>query len=69
MFGIDDNKDFYLILSYFIKGVCRCLEVLDGNKIVVGLVKMVVIVRYDEIFMMMVMLMRLVLYKLLMYLI
>ncbi|KAK4671450.1 hypothetical protein QC764_600250 [Podospora pseudoanserina] len=48
VFGIDDNKDPYLILSHLTKGVCRCLEVLDGNKIVAGLAKTVAIARYDE---------------------
>ncbi|KAK0663036.1 mono-functional DNA-alkylating methyl methanesulfonate N-term-domain-containing protein [Cercophora samala] len=48
VFGIDDNRDPYLILSHLTKGVCRCLEVLDGNKIVAGMAKTVAIARYDE---------------------
>ncbi|KAK4173705.1 mono-functional DNA-alkylating methyl methanesulfonate N-term-domain-containing protein [Triangularia setosa] len=48
VFGIDDGRNPYLILSHLTKGVCRCLEVLDGNKIVAGLAKTVAIARYDE---------------------
>ncbi|KAK4200972.1 mono-functional DNA-alkylating methyl methanesulfonate N-term-domain-containing protein [Triangularia verruculosa] len=48
VFGVDDNRDPYLILSHPTKGVCRCLEVLDGNKIVAGLAKTVAITQYEE---------------------
>ncbi|KAK0744925.1 mono-functional DNA-alkylating methyl methanesulfonate N-term-domain-containing protein [Apiosordaria backusii] len=48
VFGIDDNRDPYLIHSHPTKGACRCLDVLDGDKIVAGLAKTVAIAQYEE---------------------
>ncbi|KAL2193661.1 mono-functional DNA-alkylating methyl methanesulfonate N-term-domain-containing protein [Corynascus similis CBS 632.67] len=53
-FGIDADRNPYLILSYELKGACRCLAVIEdsghggGPAIVVGLTKTVVVCRYEE---------------------
>ncbi|KAK4098343.1 hypothetical protein N658DRAFT_499592 [Parathielavia hyrcaniae] len=54
-FGVDADRNPYLILSHELKGACRCLAVMgdsgDGdnrNVIVAGLTKTVVVCRYDE---------------------
>ena len=47
VFGIDDERDPYLILSHKLKGACRALEVID-DKIVAALTKTVVVSLYDE---------------------
>ncbi|KAK4189483.1 mono-functional DNA-alkylating methyl methanesulfonate N-term-domain-containing protein [Podospora australis] len=48
VFGIDDNREPYLVLSHPLKGVCRCLAVMEGNLIVAGLSKTVVVAKYEE---------------------
>lgn len=48
VFGIDSDKDPYLILSHELKGACRCLAVMDGGKIVAALTKTVVVSMYEE---------------------
>lgn len=47
-FGIDGDRNPYLILSHELKGACRCLAVLDDGKIVAGLTKTVVVCSYEE---------------------
>ncbi|KAM7198422.1 DNA damage-binding protein 1 [Naviculisporaceae sp. PSN 640] len=49
VFGIDSDRDPYLILSHELKGACRCLAVMDGGKIVAALTKTVVVSMYEEI--------------------
>ncbi|KAK3318984.1 mono-functional DNA-alkylating methyl methanesulfonate N-term-domain-containing protein [Apodospora peruviana] len=47
VFGVDSNRDPYLVLSHDLKGACRCLAIMDG-KIVAGLTKTVVVSLYEE---------------------
>ncbi|KAL2015684.1 hypothetical protein VTK56DRAFT_5019 [Thermocarpiscus australiensis] len=47
LFGIDSDRNPYLILSHELKGACRCLAVM-GGKIVAGLTKTVVVCQYEE---------------------
>ncbi|KAI9736439.1 MAG: hypothetical protein M1818_006173 [Claussenomyces sp. TS43310] len=47
VFGIDSERSPYEIVSYKLKGACRCLAMLDG-KIVAALVKTVVVFTYTE---------------------
>ncbi|KAL2126924.1 hypothetical protein VTI74DRAFT_11601 [Chaetomium olivicolor] len=47
-FGIDADRNPYLILSHQLKGACRCLAVMDDGKIVAGLTKTVVVCSYEE---------------------
>jgi DNA damage-binding protein 1 len=47
-FGIDGDRNPYLILSHELKGACRCLAVMDDGRIVAGLTKTVVVCAYDE---------------------
>ncbi|KAK4126479.1 hypothetical protein N657DRAFT_592939 [Parathielavia appendiculata] len=48
-FGVDGDRNPYLILSHDLKGACRCLAVMeDGRTIVAGLTKTVVVCRYEE---------------------
>jgi DNA damage-binding protein 1 len=47
VFGVDNNRNPYLIMSHALKGACRCLAILDG-KIVAALVKTVVMYTYEE---------------------
>ncbi|KAH8602074.1 mono-functional DNA-alkylating methyl methanesulfonate N-term-domain-containing protein [Bisporella sp. PMI_857] len=47
VFGIDDERSPYLVMSYELKGACRCLAMMD-DKIVAALVKTVVVYRYEE---------------------
>ncbi|KAK4213480.1 DNA damage-binding protein 1 [Rhypophila decipiens] len=47
VFGIDSDREPYLVLSHQLKGACRCLAVMDG-KIVAALTKTVVVSMYEE---------------------
>jgi DNA damage-binding protein 1 len=47
VFGVDSESNPYLVMSHVLKGACRTLAILDG-KIVAGLVKTVVMYRYEE---------------------
>jgi DNA damage-binding protein 1 len=47
IFGVDSNRNPYLVASHVLKGACRCLAILDG-KIVAALVKTVVMYKYEE---------------------
>ncbi|EGS21783.1 uncharacterized protein CTHT_0036510 [Thermochaetoides thermophila DSM 1495] len=46
--GIDSDRNPYQILSYQLKGACRCLAVMDDGKVVVGLTKAVTVCEYKE---------------------
>ncbi|AEO66386.1 uncharacterized protein THITE_2114471 [Thermothielavioides terrestris NRRL 8126] len=48
VFGVDADRNPYLVLSHELKGACRCLAVMDDGKIVAGLTKTVVVCRYEE---------------------
>ncbi|KAK4134513.1 hypothetical protein BT67DRAFT_296361 [Trichocladium antarcticum] len=63
VFGVDAERNPYLLLSHELKGACRCLAVMEGgdgdgdgngngngnaNMIVAGLTKTVVVCRYEE---------------------
>ena len=48
VFGIDSDRNPYLVLSHELKGACRCLAVMDDGKIVAGLTKTVVVCQYEE---------------------
>ncbi|KAK3400032.1 mono-functional DNA-alkylating methyl methanesulfonate N-term-domain-containing protein [Sordaria brevicollis] len=47
VFGIDSNRDPYLVLKHELRGACRALAVM-GSKIVAALHKTVVISQYEE---------------------
>jgi DNA damage-binding protein 1 len=47
-FGVDGDRNPYLILSHELKGACRCLAVMEDGTIVAGLTKTVVVCRYEE---------------------
>ncbi|KAK3687711.1 mono-functional DNA-alkylating methyl methanesulfonate N-term-domain-containing protein [Podospora appendiculata] len=47
VFGIDSERNPYIILNHELKGACRCLAIMDG-KIVAALTKTVVISQYEE---------------------
>ncbi|KAK4237342.1 hypothetical protein C8A03DRAFT_34715 [Achaetomium macrosporum] len=47
-FGIDGDRNPYLILSHELKGACRRLAVMDDGKIVASLTKTVVVCQYQE---------------------
>jgi DNA damage-binding protein 1 len=48
-FGIDADRNPYLVLDHKLKGACRCLAVLgDDGTIVAGLTKTVVVCKYEE---------------------
>jgi DNA damage-binding protein 1 len=48
-FGIDADRNPYLVLDHKLKGACRCLAVLgDDGTIVAGLTKTVVVCKYVE---------------------
>ncbi|KAL2170438.1 hypothetical protein VTG60DRAFT_4818 [Thermothelomyces hinnuleus] len=47
-FGVDADRNPYLILSHELKGACRCVAVMEDGTIVAGLTKTVVVCRYEE---------------------
>jgi len=48
VFGVDGERNPYLVLSHELKGACRCLGVMEDGKIVAGLTKTVVVCQYEE---------------------
>lgn len=46
--GIDSERSPYLIMSRELKGSCRCIEVMGGDRIVVALTKTVIVSQYNE---------------------
>ena len=49
VFGIDSNRDPYLIASRELKGSCTCIAVMPDGKIVSALTKTVVVSQYEEV--------------------
>lgn len=47
VFGIDSQRQQYLIAAHELRGACRCLAILDG-KIVAALVKTVIVYGFEE---------------------
>jgi DNA damage-binding protein 1 len=47
-FGVDADRNPYLVHSHELKGACRCVAVMDDGKIVAGLTKTVAVCRYTE---------------------
>ncbi|KAK3935797.1 DNA damage-binding protein 1 [Diplogelasinospora grovesii] len=48
VFGVHSDRNPYLVFSHNLKGACRVLRVMDGNKVVAALTKTVVLALYEE---------------------
>ncbi|KAF3767909.1 hypothetical protein M406DRAFT_252515 [Cryphonectria parasitica EP155] len=48
VFGVDSDRNPYLLVSHKFKGSCRCLAVLENDIVVVSLTKSVVVGKYRE---------------------
>ncbi|KAH6608537.1 dna damage-binding 1 [Trichoderma cornu-damae] len=46
--GVDESRQLYQITSHNLKGVCRCLAIMDNYYIVAGLTKTVVVYSYCQ---------------------
>jgi DNA damage-binding protein 1 len=46
--GVDSERNPYQLISYNLKGACRCLAIMNDDKIVAGLSKTIVVYNYSE---------------------